>query len=106
VHQALKPHLNGDSKKVVFYGSGEEAELAYIVLRELGLKLEAIIDPERIGHKCLGYDVKDHSWFDDRESVNILLMLHPMNGNGESQTVPKAIKKSNCKIEHLVYVNI
>ncbi len=44
--------------RVAIYGTGEAAEVAFLVLRELGLDLEAVFDKEG-GQKFLGFSVRN-----------------------------------------------
>jgi DNA-binding MarR family transcriptional regulator len=44
-------------RKVVFFGVGELAEIAYISLQETGIELVGIVDQERAGDKFLGFRV-------------------------------------------------
>ena len=46
-------------KRVVFYGVGEIAEIAYISLQETPIKMVAIVDEKRVGKIFLGNVVKD-----------------------------------------------
>ena len=53
--------------RVAIYGTGEAAEVAFLVLRELGLDLEAVFDKEG-GAKFLGFSVrsvKEHREVED-----------------------------------------
>ena len=45
-------------KKVVFYGSGDLAEIAFISLRATGIKLAGIVDDARKGQRFLDFIIK------------------------------------------------
>lgn len=45
-------------KKVVFYGSGEEAEIAYISLHQTNLTLVGVLDDDRVGTSLFGFPVQ------------------------------------------------
>jgi DNA-binding MarR family transcriptional regulator len=46
-------------RRVVFYGTGDVAEIAFISMRESSIQLIAIVDDNTIGEKFLGFVVKD-----------------------------------------------
>lgn len=46
-------------KRVVFYGVGEAAELAYICAREMDLDLVGVVDGKQAGRRFLGHTVLD-----------------------------------------------
>ena len=48
-------------KRLVFYGVGETAELAYLCVREMDLELVGVVDVERAGRRFLGHTVLDPS---------------------------------------------
>ena len=48
-------------KRLVFYGVGEAAELAYLCVREMDLRLVGVVDAERAGRHFLGHTVLDPS---------------------------------------------
>lgn len=49
--EEVSSDLNGksDSKRVMFYGAGELAEIGYVSLQETDLELVGVIDPQRDG---------------------------------------------------------
>ena len=55
LHRILTSHVQSQMR-VAIYGTGEAAEVAFLVLRELGLDLEAVFDEEG-GSKFLGFSV-------------------------------------------------
>lgn len=48
-------------KRIVFYGVGEAAELAYLCVREMDLELVGVVDVERAGTRFLDHTVLDLS---------------------------------------------
>jgi len=46
-------------RRVVFYGTGDFAEIAFISLQETSIQMLAIVDDNKIGEKFLGGVVKD-----------------------------------------------
>ncbi|MBN2328219.1 MAG: winged helix-turn-helix transcriptional regulator [Candidatus Omnitrophica bacterium] len=75
-YEILAPYSEQGIKDVVIFGSGEEAELSYLVIRELGMTLKGIVDPDHAGEKSIGYEIYDLNWLFDQEALGILLVLH------------------------------
>ncbi len=71
----LTPIHRQGKKRVVFYGSGEVAELAYLTVRELGMKLEAVLDVDRIGQSCVDHPIHGLEWFDQEGNADVILIL-------------------------------
>jgi DNA-binding MarR family transcriptional regulator len=57
LRESLKCMVDEGLKRVVFYGAGEAAELAYLTLRELGLEPVAVFGPDP-GGSFLGWPVR------------------------------------------------
>ena len=61
VREILRDNLQrvaaGGGRRIVLFGSGEVAEIAYLTLRELGLELAAVVDDDRAGQVFLGHPV-------------------------------------------------
>ncbi|MDA1184651.1 MAG: winged helix-turn-helix transcriptional regulator [Acidobacteria bacterium] len=55
----LEPYTHSDLKRVALYGTGEEAELAYLSLTELGLEMVAVFDADGSTGSFLGQPVCD-----------------------------------------------
>ena len=49
--------LEWHSNRLVFYGAGSIAQIAYIVVANRGLKLVGVVDDEKAGQKFFEYDV-------------------------------------------------
>lgn len=58
LRETLSPLVQQGHCRVVLYGTGEPAELAYLTLRELGLELTAVVDGEGKGGKFLGVPIQ------------------------------------------------
>jgi DNA-binding MarR family transcriptional regulator len=56
---ALEPLAGSPHRRVVLYGTGEAAELAYVCVRELELELAAIVDEGAPGRTFLGLPVAE-----------------------------------------------
>ena len=57
-HQ-FKSLENEGNKKIVFYGVGDLAEIAYVSLLETSMNLMAVVDPQKAGNNFLGKKVQD-----------------------------------------------
>jgi DNA-binding MarR family transcriptional regulator len=55
----LEPHMRGGAKRVAVYGTGEEAELAYLSVTELGMEMVAVFGNGRSTGSFLGQPVRD-----------------------------------------------
>ncbi|MFB3785594.1 MAG: winged helix-turn-helix transcriptional regulator [bacterium] len=75
--EALAPFAREDRKRVVFYGSGEAAELAYLAVRELGMELVAVIDPGEAGKYCVEHRIEPPAWLANGEAYDVILDLKP-----------------------------
>lgn len=91
--EALTPFVLQGKKRVVFYGSNEAAELAYLAVRELGMKLVAVLDPERVCERCIDHDIQDFSWFEKKVPFDVLLDLIQPNSNTEPRIQLKKLLK-------------
>jgi hypothetical protein len=58
LREALAPLAQAGPCRVVLYGTGEPAELAYLTVRELGLELVGVVDGDHPGGTFLGLPVR------------------------------------------------
>jgi len=105
VYDALLPYIDLEHNKVALYGSGEEAELAYLAIHELGMELESIVDPECEGDRCLGYSIEDHSWFSQKGRIDILLLLHSVRLRDDFQNTLHALR-ANPQIQKIIEITL
>lgn len=78
---ALTPFVRQGKKRIVFYGSGEVAELAYLTVRELGMTLEAIVDPAHAGEQCIDHAIHDLDWMETNGEADAILVLNSLPEN-------------------------
>jgi DNA-binding MarR family transcriptional regulator len=71
----LEPYCKEEKKRVVFYGSGEVAELTMLTLQELGMHLVAVVDEKYAGKNCVNHDIQDNSYFERSVEADIILVL-------------------------------
>jgi DNA-binding MarR family transcriptional regulator len=60
-------------KRIVFYGAGDLAEIAYISLQETSIELAAIVDDQKIGKKFIGHIIESPEKLNDQRFDNILI---------------------------------
>ncbi|MBD3267798.1 winged helix-turn-helix transcriptional regulator [bacterium] len=85
VHEVMAPYAQEDKKRVIFWGSGEVAELAYIAGREMGLELIAIVDPKAAGKRCVDRTVLGVDEIETDHGAQILLILSPIPKDKEKK---------------------
>jgi len=93
VSQAMMPFARDGKRRVIFYGSGEVAELAYLAVRELGMELVAVIDPDNVGKRCVDHVIQDMAWLEERGSADVLLALHAPGKQGAQGNEVEAIAR-------------
>jgi DNA-binding MarR family transcriptional regulator len=59
LHKLFKHLMAQGVRRVVFYGTGDFAEIAFISLQETSIQMLAVVDDNNIGKKFLGGIVKD-----------------------------------------------
>jgi DNA-binding MarR family transcriptional regulator len=59
LHRLFKYLMAQGVRRLVFYGTGDFAEIAFISLQETSIQMLAIVDDKEIGEKFLGGMVKD-----------------------------------------------
>ena len=57
------------------------AELAYLAVRELGMELVGIVDPENAGKSCVDHEIQDLAWLEDNGHADVLLVLNSVSKN-------------------------
>ncbi len=82
-HDALAPLVQQGKNRIVFYGIGERAELAYITVRELGMELIGIVDQTCAGQRCIDHSIRDLEWLSGECEADVMLILN--NSSNESE---------------------
>jgi len=73
LHKLFK-YLNAQGvRRVVFYGTGDFAEIAFISLQETSIQMLAMVDDNKIGEKFLGGVVKDPATLNSLSYDRILI---------------------------------
>jgi len=60
-------------RRVIFYGTGDFAEIAFICLQETSIQLLAVVDDNQVGEKYLGSVVKDSASLNSLSFDRILI---------------------------------
>jgi DNA-binding MarR family transcriptional regulator len=72
--KAKVEHLKGDEvKSVSIYGINHVAEVLFIVLKELGLRLDCVVDNSKKGKEWFGYKIIDTDEF-LKSSTSVLIL--------------------------------
>jgi DNA-binding MarR family transcriptional regulator len=58
LHRIFKEMRDEGVKRVVFAGSDEIAEIAYITMQEMGIVFAGVVDEEKVGHKFFNREIK------------------------------------------------
>lgn len=66
-------------RKLVFYGAGEEAEIAYISLHQTDLSLVGVVDDERHGEQLFGYLIMEPHMVSDLDFDVVVVVTFEKN---------------------------
>ena len=84
-------------RKVVFYGAGDLAEIAYISLQEFDIELAAVVDRKMKGNIFFGMTIADPSQLEEFEFDRVLLTKL-----GRSDDYPAEFEKAGIDRLHIV----
>ena len=94
LHKLFKYFMAQGVRRVVFYGTGDFAEIAFISLQETSIKMLAIVDDNNIGEKFLGGVVKDpdilYSLSFDRILITSLISKDKVSEKVLEQGIPRS----------------
>lgn len=85
VRAALAAAAARGASRVVFYGGGEMAEIAYLGARELGMELAGVADPALEGRRCVDHVIRGAAWLEETRRGDILLVLIPLEGERRAE---------------------
>lgn len=86
-------------KRLVFWGSGELAEIAYVALQESSMQLVAVIDSATEGKKFMGMEVRGAGFIDDCDFDRIVV-----TASNDVDTVMEEISNNNKLAEPVVLI--
>jgi len=94
LHKLFKHLMAQGVRRVVFYGTGDFAEIAFISLQETSIQMLAIVDDNNIGEKFLGSVVKDpdnlYSLFFDRVLITSMISKEKVLEKVLEQGIPQS----------------
>ncbi len=81
-------------RRVVFYGTGDFAEIAFISLQETSIQMIAVVDDNNIGEKFLGSVVKDPHFLNSISFDRILITSMISKDNMLEKLLEQGIPRS------------
>ena len=94
LHKLFKHLMAQGVRRVVFYGTGDFAEIAFISLQETSIQMVAIVDDNNIGEKFLGSVVKNpdnlYSLFFDRVLITSMISKDKVLEKVLEQGIPRS----------------
>jgi hypothetical protein len=81
-------------RRVVFYGTGDFAEIAFISMRESSIQMLAIVDDTQVGEKFLGSVVKDSASLNSLSFDRILITSMISKDNVLEKLLKQGIPRS------------
>lgn len=88
-------------RRVVFYGVGDLAEIAYISLQESEIELTAVVDRKEKGKSFFGITIVDPCWLGELEFDRVLLTKFER----PSDDYPAEFEKTGIDQGHVVDLN-
>jgi len=73
LHKLFEYLITQGVRRVIFYGTGDFAEIAFICLQETSIQLLAVVDDNQVGEKYLGSVVKDSASLNSLSFDRILI---------------------------------
>ncbi|MCP3933477.1 MAG: hypothetical protein GY705_30780 [Bacteroidetes bacterium] len=86
-------------KTVVFWGTGELAEIAYALIFKTSLKLVGVVDFDKVGQNFIGLSITDPNKVGELEFDKIICTEMPEKLN-RIENMPKAISRGSICYLH------
>lgn len=97
--EILSPLARQGKKRIVFYGGGEIAELAYLTVRELGMTLVTVLDLDLLNQYCVDRVIQGLEWFESNDGADALLILKSLSNRCDlSQQLMKYAEEKNMAL--------
>lgn len=96
--ELLEPYCKQGKKRVVFYGSGEVAELALLTVQELGMELVAVVDEQNKSKTCINHEIFGDIFLTREIRADLLIILPPLISESVKQAVSNIPNKENLVI--------
>ncbi len=98
LRDVVKQFEKQNIKRVVFWGTGELAEIAYISLQETQISLVAIVDERKAGEKFLGWQIVSPSEIGSLKYERILVTSMELTGNSMKAILSHRVPRSRIKL--------
>jgi len=85
-------------RRVIFYGTGDFAEIAFISLQETSIQMSAVVDDINIGEKFLGAVVKDPDILNSLSFDRILITSMISKDNVLEKLLKQGIPRSKLVV--------
>lgn len=67
--------------RLVFYGTGDVAEIAFVVVRYTGLQLVGVVDDQKVGTNFCGLKVRSSSFLQEQEAYDKVIVTSLSGGD-------------------------
>ncbi|HSQ78552.1 MAG TPA: winged helix-turn-helix transcriptional regulator [Nitrospirota bacterium] len=84
-------------KKIVFAGSDEVAEIAYITLQETSLELAAVVDTEDTGKDFFGMKVRAFTAIEDTPHDCVVITTYVKKDKVHQELIKNGVKKKDIR---------
>ena len=91
LHTLLKHLADQKIERVVFWGTGTMAEIAYITLQETPIQLIAVVDNKNVGKKFLNFVIADSDQLDSISYDKIIVTQKKHTQEVASELIQKGI---------------
>jgi DNA-binding MarR family transcriptional regulator len=98
LHTLFKYLITQGVSRVVFYGTGDFAEIAFISLQETPIQMLAVVDDNKIGEKFLGGVIKDPAALNSLSFDRILITSMISKENVLEKLLEQGIPRSKLVV--------
>ena len=95
LRSALKQLENNGTENILFYGTGDLAEIAYLSLLETSIKLSAIVDEDEMGKPFFFFEVQAPEIFPSFANEKILITKIGSAGTFQDKLIKYGVERSN-----------
>ena len=82
-------------RRIVFYGTGDLAEIAYISLQQSSIELVAVVDDGRVGKRFMQFNVAHSDWIEFIRFDRIIITSINPTGSGFEKIATMGIRASH-----------
>ena len=88
------------ARRLVFYGTGDLAEIAYLSLQETSMELVAVIDDQKVGNKFMGRVINDIGNIKEIQFDRILITAVESVQDVQQVLIEKGISNGKITVLH------